>query len=257
MLEVECEDVRVVLDKTPIVHGVSLRAEAGAWTSVIGPNGAGKTTFLHAVAGLIAYQGEVRLNGRSLRDFSRRERARVVGLAPQTPIIPPGMTVTDYVILGRTAHLSAFGSPGGKDRSIVASLIEELDLVHLATRTVASLSGGERQRCLLARILAQQAPVMLLDEPTTGLDLSHAQQVLDLIAKTHERLGITVISTMHDLTLAGSYASHLALIADGRVVAAGSPGQVLREPVLNRHYGGRIRVIDHEGTIVVMPGKRA
>jgi iron complex transport system ATP-binding protein len=254
VLPVDCEDVGVVIDGTRLVHDVSLRVEAGEWLAVIGPNGAGKTTLLHALAGLIPSEGRVHYGGRSLRSLSRRERARTVALVPQTPVIPPGMSVTDYVVLGRTAHVPAFGSPRQGDLAVTAALIDELDLARLAGRTVLSLSGGERQRCLLARTLAQEAPLLLLDEPTTGLDLPHAQQVLDLIRRTTTATGTTVISTMHDLTLAGSYAHRLALLAGGRLVATGSPAEVLREDVLERHYGGRLRVLDHEGTIVVLPG---
>jgi iron complex transport system ATP-binding protein len=257
VLPVDCVDVGVVVDRARLVSGVTLQVGAGEWLGVIGPNGAGKTTLLHALAGLVPSEGSIRYGGRTLRSLGRRERARLVALVPQTPVIPPGMSVADYVILGRTAMVPAFGSPGPGDRRLVAALIEELDLDRLAGRTVFSLSGGERQRCLLARTLAQEAPLLLLDEPTTGLDLPHAQQVLDLIRRAAAATGTTVISTMHDLTLAGSYAGRLALLAEGRLVATGAPAEVLRENVLNRHYGGRLRVIDHEGTIIVLPGQPA
>jgi len=250
---IECVDVHVVLDHHPIVNGVSVDVAPGTWTTVVGPNGAGKTTLVHAIAGLVDSTGEVRLGGRPIGAMHRRQRAQTIALVPQTPVIPPGMNVADYVSLGRTAHLSAWGGPKPGDRAVVADVVDRFDLTAFADRPVASLSGGERQRCVLARALAQQSPILVLDEPTTGLDLAHAQAVLDLIVETRRRLGVTVLSTMHDLTLAGSYADRLVLLAGGRVAAAGRPAEVLREDVLTRHYGGRIRVLDHEGTIVVVP----
>ncbi|HLH46613.1 MAG TPA: ABC transporter ATP-binding protein [Acidimicrobiales bacterium] len=257
MSGIECAGVRVVLDGRAVVDGVSLTVPPGTWTTVVGPNGAGKTTLVHALAGLVESTGEIRLGDRPIRTMNRRERARAVALLPQSPVIPPGMTVADYVSLGRTAHLSAFGSPRPDDRAVVADVVDRLDLTPLARRAVTSLSGGERQRCILARALAQQSPILLLDEPTTGLDLAHAQAVLDLIVEIRRHLGVTVLSTMHDLTLAGSYAERLVLLADGRIAAEGTPAEVLREDVLTRHYGGRMQIVEHEGTLVVVPTPRA
>jgi iron complex transport system ATP-binding protein len=241
----------------PVLHGIDLRAEAGEWLAIIGPNGAGKTSLLLAIAGLLDYEGTVTLDGRPAAALGSRALARLIALVPQQPTIPPGITVADYVILGRSAHVPLYRSPGRNDRHVVHTLLAELDLAGLAGRPVAELSGGERQRATLARALAQQAPVLLLDEPTSALDLAFGQQVLDLVADIRDRLGVTVISTMHDLTLAGGYADGLALLAGGRLVARGRAEEVLTEEVLATHYGGRLQVIHHEGRPVVVPAAPA
>jgi iron complex transport system ATP-binding protein len=176
-----------------------------------------------------------------------------VALVAQTPVIPEGATVADYVLLGRTPHVPPLGTEGPADLAAVHDALAVLDLVGLAGRLVSTLSGGERQRVLVARALAQGAPIVLLDEPTTALDVGHQQQVLELVDGLRRDHGLTVVSTMHDLTLAGQYADRLVLLDAGRVVVDGAAADVLTEANLARYYGARVRVISDGGRPVVLP----
>lgn len=250
---IEVRDVRVVLGGVSILHGVDLSIEAGEWLAVIGPNGAGKSTLLRVIGGLIPASGQVALNGIPLPRLSRRERARLVATVPQTPTVPPGMAVLDYVLLGRTPYIRALGRESTSDLAVVERVLERLDLTPFADRPLETLSGGERQRAFLARALAQEASILLLDEPTSALDIGHQQEVLDLVEELRVRDGLTVLATMHDLSVAGEYADRLVLLARGRVVACGTPTQVLTEETLSTHYGARVRVIPGDHGPLVVP----
>jgi iron complex transport system ATP-binding protein len=168
-------------------------------------------------------------------------------------VLPDGVTTGDYVTLGRTPHRPLLSAPRGIDRQVVEDVMERLGLGPLAERRLATLSGGEQQRAVLARALAQQPRVLLLDEPTASLDLGHAQQVLDLVDRLRRQDGLTVLSTLHDLTLAGQYADRLALLAEGRVVAEGTPPDVLTPAALATHYGARAEVVAGPNGPTVMP----
>ncbi|MBV9284618.1 MAG: ABC transporter ATP-binding protein [Acidimicrobiia bacterium] len=250
---VRCRAVSVRIDDAVLVDDVDLEIADGEWVSVIGPNGAGKTTLLRAIAGLATAEGEVELAGRSVRDMGTRERSRTVAVVPQIPVVPPSMPAVDYVLLGRTPHIPLFGVEAPDDVSTALTVLEQLDLTALADRRMETLSGGELQRVMLARALAQDAPVLLLDEPTTALDVGHQQEVLELVDELRMSRGLTVLSTMHDLTLAGQYADRLMMLAGGRVVASGSAEDVLTEANVARHYGARVRVLHEAGGIVVLP----
>ncbi|WP_307801843.1 ABC transporter ATP-binding protein [Microbispora triticiradicis] len=239
---VEARGLGVTLGGRPVLADVTLSAAPGEWLAVIGPNGAGKSTLLRAVAGLVPRQGEVLVSGAAVDGLRPRRRARLVAYAPQSPALPPDMTVYDYASLGRTPYISYLGSESARDREVTRSVLERLDLDGFATRPLGHLSGGERQRVVLARALVQQAPVLLLDEPTTALDLGHQQQVLELVDRLRLADRLTVVTTLHDLSLAGQYADNLVLLAAGRAVAAGPPERVLAEPLLTEHFGARVRV---------------
>jgi iron complex transport system ATP-binding protein len=254
MTAVELRRVSVALDGRPVLRELSLRIPGGSRLGLIGPNGSGKTTLLRAIAGLVGHQGEIRLGDAAGRSLSRRELARRIALVPQNPTVPAGFTVTDYVLLGRTPYIPHLGTESRRDLEIVGSVLDQLDLTGLAARRLDSLSGGERQRAVLARALAQQAPVLLLDEPTTGLDVGHQQQVLELVDSLRDDLELTVVSAMHDLTLAGQFADHLVLLDGGRVAADGPARTVLTERVISQHYHASVRVLeDPGGGIVVIP----
>jgi iron complex transport system ATP-binding protein len=241
-----------------ILDAASLRLGHGDRVGLIGPNGSGKTTLLRTVAGLVPHRGELRIGGAPPGSLSRRELARRIALVPQNPAVPAGITVADYVLLGRTPYISYLGTESRRDLAIVAQVLDQLDLAAFAARRLDSLSGGERQRAVLARALAQQAPVLLLDEPTTGLDVGHQQQVLELVEAVGAGLDLTVVSAMHDLTLAGQFADQLVLLDGGRVAAAGPPATVLTEEVISRHYHASVRVLeDPGGGIVVVPVRQA
>ena len=242
--------LNVTLEGTRVLRGVDLAASSGEWLNIIGPNGAGKTTLLRALLGLVSFDGEIVIDG--LRDRRRSARARKVAYVPQTPVIPTGMLVADYVLLGRTPHRGAFAAETANDRRIASEVLERLDLGCFGERTVQSLSGGERQRAVMARALAQQAEVLLLDEPTTALDLGHQQDVLELVDALRRERGLTVIATLHDLTLAARYGDRIAILAQGRVVETGPPVDVLTVQNIADYFGASVRIVDDpEGPVIV------
>jgi iron complex transport system ATP-binding protein len=254
---VSCREVTVAFNGTPVLRQVAVEVEAGAWLSLIGPNGAGKTTLLRAIAGVVDARGEIEVVGQSVRALSRRRLARLVAVVPQKPHTPAGMSVLDYVLLGRTPYISYWGMESRRDIRVVGEVMERLDLQEMAGRLLGSLSGGELQRVVLARALAQQAPVLLLDEPTASLDLGHQQQVLELVDRLRREEEKAVLSAMHDLTLAGQYADRLVLLDQGRVVASGSPERILEPGLLARHYQAEVEVLhDRRGGVVVAPKRR-
>ena len=239
---IEVRGVRVTLDGAEVLRGVDLTVATGEWVTVIGPNGAGKSTLLRVIAGLVPATGEVAILGRHLGARRRRERARLVATVTQHPVVPPGMAVLDYALLGRNPYLPPLGRESAADLAAVAEVLSRLDLTGLAHRRLETLSGGERQRVFLARALAQQPRVLLLDEPTSALDIGHQQEVLELVDTLRRERGLTVVTTMHDLSVAGEYADRLVLLAGGEVVADGPATEVLTEELLARHYRARVRI---------------
>lgn len=251
---VACRDLTVSFGATRVVGPLDLEVAAGSWLGVIGPNGAGKTTLLRAVAGLIKSEGDVRFDNAQLRGLSRRRAARLVAMVPQQPVIPRGIRVFDYVMLGRTPHMGYLARESASDVQVTNEVIAELQLGDFADRPATDLSGGETQRVVIARALAQQSPILLLDEPTTALDVGKRQEVLALVDRLRIELGLTVISALHDLTLAGQYADELILLGGGRIVATGAARRVLTPEMIERHYGASVRVLeDPDGGIVVIP----
>jgi len=244
-----------------VVDGVDLSIAQGEWVSVIGPNGAGKTTALHALAGLshsgVEVTGEVTVAGLTVGRAARKEIARMIAIMPQRPIVPEGVTVRELIGLGRTPHLSRFGTEGPVDRAVVADVLDRLGLGALADRPAGALSGGELQRAVLGRALAQQPRVLLLDEPTSALDIGRQQQVLDLVDRMRRDDSITVVAAMHDLSLAAAYGRRMVLIDQGRLVVDGTAGEVLRPDLLAEVYQARVDVIVHDGTPAVLPLRTA
>lgn len=247
-------NVRVEYGGCAVVSNVDETLAAGEWLCLIGPNGAGKSSLLRAIAGLVESSGEVQLGGHILGTLSSRQLARQVAFVPQEPVLPDDMPVSDYVMLGRNPHISTFGRESARDRQVVADLIGELSLSVYARRPLGTLSGGERQRVVIARALAQEAPVLLLDEPTSALDLGHQQHALELVDQLRHRRNLIVVSAMHDLTLAGLYSDRLLLLHQGVGVARGTAREVLRSETLAEFYGVSARVIhEDDGTVVVVP----
>lgn len=249
--------LEVCLGGRTILEGIDLSARRGEWTSIIGPNGAGKTTALRAIAGLVdADAGSVTILGDDAADMAARSRARRVASMPQTPVIPPRMRVVDYILLGRTPHLGRGLRPLVDDLDIVEETMTAVGLDGFGSRRVDSLSGGERQRVVVARAIAQRTPLLLLDEPTTSLDIGHQQDVLETIDHIRRESGVTVVATLHDLSLAAQYSDHLVLMDQGRVVSNGNPSHVLDQDVLSRVYGAELDVIEDESTITVIARRR-
>jgi iron complex transport system ATP-binding protein len=238
---------------TEIISGLDLRVAGGEWLGLIGPNGAGKSTLLGAIAGIVTISGEIEVEGRSRSDLNHRELARMIALVPQHPILPFGMTVTDYVLLGRTPYLPIFGAEGPADLDAVAAAMTMLELDELRSRPVSDLSGGEQQRAVLARALAQEPAVLLLDEPTTALDIGHRQQALELISDARRERSLTVLAAMHDLTLAGQFAERIVLMAQGEIVADGSAAEVVTTDNVRRYYDAYVDVVPTPDGVAVIP----
>lgn len=249
----ECRAISVRIGSSTLVDGVDLTVGPGRWCSIAGPNGAGKTSLVRAIVGLAPHDGEVHIGKHRLEDLRPADRARLVALVPQQPVVPAGVTVLDYVLLGRTAHLPPLGVESAADLAAAEAVITELDLADYRDRYLSSLSGGERQRTVIARALAQASPVLVLDEPTTGLDLGYQQDVLDLIARLCRERKLTVLSTMHDLTLAGAYSDELVLMARGKVVASGPVAETLTTENLALVTRARFRLVSEGGATVVVP----
>ena len=236
-----------------VLHPIDLEVLAGSWLGIVGPNGAGKSTLLRAVAGTVPHTGTITLGDQATAGLGPRERARLLAVAPQQPTIPSGATVADYVLLGRTAHIPFLRREGAHDFTVLAEVLGLLDLAELADRAVVTLSGGERQRAVIARALAQEAPLLLLDEPTTALDIGHQQHVLSLVDELRHGRGLTVVSAMHDLTLAAQHADGFVLLDEGRVVARGTAREVFTPAVVERVFDATVSVIDDGGDLVIVP----
>jgi iron complex transport system ATP-binding protein len=253
MSAIRLRGVTVELGGRPVVDRVDADVADGEWVALIGPNGAGKTTLLRALARLVPFAGEIALDGTPLADLGRGELARLVAVVPQEPSTPPWMTVAEYVLLGRTPHLGPLAKEGARDREAAARALARLDLLGFVERRLGTLSGGEKQRVVVARALAQEAAIVLLDEPTAALDIGHQQQALDLLDGLREESGLTLVAAMHDLTLAAQYADRMILLDGGRVVADGAPTEVLTAPVIARHYGAAIDVVPVGDRIAIVP----
>ena len=225
----------------PIVADLDLDVPAGRVTAIIGANGCGKSTLLRGLTRQLAPRaGSIEVLGRDAARVSARDYARTVALLPQHPVAPEGMTVAQLVARGRHPHRGLLGGRAAGDDAAVAAALERTDLVELAEREAGTLSGGQRQRAWLALVLAQQTPVVLLDEPTSYLDLSHQVEVLDLVRALPDPRGggrATVVAVLHELNLAARSADHIVAMAAGRVVAQGTPGEVIVPEVLAEVFG--------------------
>jgi cobalamin transport system ATP-binding protein len=254
MSSVEVDELSVKAGAKFLISNITLTIDPGTWCTFIGPNGAGKTTLVETIAGLRRpSHGAVSILGEALAEMNDRDRALRVALVPQHPVVPSGMSVYDYVALGRVAHHGLFHTAGARDRAVVESVLERVSLVEFRERDVATLSGGERQRMVLARALTQSTKVVVLDEPITGLDLRHQMDMLELLKSEVHQCDLTIVATLHDLTLAGQFADRLVLLDAGKVVLDGPAATVIRSDELARCYGMALRVVDVDGADVVVP----
>lgn len=228
-----------------IVDGLDLDVHTGVITTVIGPNGCGKSTLLRSLGRLLKPKaGRVLLDGKAISSMKTKEVARVLGMLPQAPTAPEGLTVADLVSRGRHPHQSWIRQWSSDDENEVANALELTGVSDLADRPVDELSGGQRQRAWISMALAQGTDILLLDEPTTYLDLAHSVEVLDLVDRMHEDLGRTVVMVLHDLNLAVRYSDQLIVMSEGRIVMSGTPQDVISEELLLEVFGLEATVID-------------
>ncbi|MEE5000108.1 Fe(3+) dicitrate ABC transporter ATP-binding protein FecE [Pseudomonas alliivorans] len=228
---------------TRIVQDLSFSPPPGKVTALIGPNGCGKSTLLKAFARILTPQsGSLSLDGKAYRDLSARDLARKVAFLPQVLPIPEGVSVRQLVAYGRSPHNSLWGRLSGADQHSVEQALQRMELKTLADRPLSDLSGGQRQRAWLAMILAQDAAIVLLDEPTTYLDISHQVELLDLMRALSAE-GKTVITVLHDINQACRYADHLAVMQAGRLVASGAPGDVLNAELVCQVFDVQVQIM--------------
>jgi len=241
-----------------VLNKVTLSVPAGQVTALIGPNGAGKTSLIRAVSGTLPPEsGQVLINDQDVTNLPPEQRSCLLAVAPQAGYLPSGFSVYQTVMMGRTPYLGWLGFPGPGDHAKTQRALELTETLSLARRRVETLSGGEQQRVLLARALAQDTPVLLLDEPTTYLDLHHQAAFLQLLRRLAQQNDLAILAALHDLNLASLYADRIALLAQGELQALGSPAQTLTVENLRRAYALPVRVFPHpeNGLPLVLPGE--
>jgi iron complex transport system ATP-binding protein len=253
------EGISLRYEDRTVIEELDVAIPHGSFTVIVGPNASGKSTLLRGLSRLLRpYHGAVYLDGTAIRSLASKEVARRMGLLPQTPVAPDGITVADLVARGRYPHQRLLRQWSPDDEEIVAKALADTNVTELADRLVDELSGGQRQRVWLAMALAQQTPILLLDEPTTYLDIAHQVEVLDLCAELQEHQGHTLVAVLHDLNHACRYATHLIAMREGKIVAQGDPVRIVDAELVEDVFGLACRVIaDPEtGTPLVIPAAR-
>jgi iron complex transport system ATP-binding protein len=256
----EATGIQFAYGQRSILNDINLEARFGEVIGLVGPNGSGKTTLLRIASGSLAPQkGSVYIQGRELPSLRPKDRARLVAMVHQSPAVPPGFTALEVVLMGRNPHLGFLQWEGPKDIEVCRQVMELTETWEFADRPVSALSGGELQRVFIARALAQETPVLILDEPTSHLDISFQTNVLDMIETIRRKTRITVLVAMHDLTLAAQYCSRIVALHQGAIVASGDPSDVLTVEVVSKVFGASVSIIEHpvHNTPVVLPVGRA
>ncbi|SCL49531.1 iron complex transport system ATP-binding protein [Micromonospora chersina] len=246
-------------DRRTVAEDLTVAVPDGSFTVIIGPNACGKSTLLRALARLLRpARGTVLLDGADIHRRPARQVARTLGLLPQSAVAPDGLSVAELVSRGRYPHQGLLRQWSREDERVVDRAMADTGVAELADRPVDELSGGQRQRVWIAMALAQQTPLLLLDEPTTYLDIAHQVEVLDLCARLHEEQGRTLVAVLHDLHQAARYATHLVAMRDGRVVAAGDPRRIVTTDLIEEVFGLPCRIIEdpETGTPLVLPTAR-
>ncbi|QNP62608.1 ABC transporter ATP-binding protein [Streptomyces genisteinicus] len=259
MQRLTAHEVTLAYDQRVIAENLSVEIPDNSFTVIVGPNACGKSTLLRALSRMLKPSvGRVLLDGQSIHSLPAKKVARTLGLLPQSSIAPDGITVADLVGRGRYPHQGLLRQWSPEDERIVQESMTATGVEALGERYVDELSGGQRQRVWIAMALAQQTPLLLLDEPTTFLDIQHQLEVLDLCAGLHESQGRTLVAVLHDLNQAARYATHLIALRDGRVVAEGAPSEVVTAELVEEVFGVRSRIIEdpESGTPLVVPFAR-
>ncbi|MGN9795340.1 ABC transporter ATP-binding protein [Streptomyces sp. NPDC054847] len=259
MQRLTAESVTLGYDQRVIAEDLSVEIPDNSFTVIVGPNACGKSTLLRALSRMLKpTKGRVLLDGEAIHSLPAKKVARTLGLLPQSSIAPDGITVADLVARGRYPHQGLLRQWSPEDERIVEESMAATRVGELADRYVDELSGGQRQRVWIAMALAQQTPLLLLDEPTTYLDIQHQLEVLDLCAELHESQGRTLVAVLHDLNQAARYATHLVALRDGRIVAEGAPSEVVTAELVEQVFGVKSQIIEdpESGTPLVIPASR-
>ncbi|MBK7449412.1 MAG: heme ABC transporter ATP-binding protein [Anaerolineales bacterium] len=239
-----------------VLHDVSFEVHHGEVLALIGPNGAGKSTIIRAVSGVIPSTGSVHTNGNDFHALDPMQRARYVAVVPQAISLPPAFSVWETVLMGRTPYLGFLGNASAHDEELTRQALSRVNALSFTDRRVSELSGGEAQRILLARALCQSTPILLLDEPTSHLDLQYQVSLLELIRDLAHKEKLTVLIALHDLNLAARYADRVALLVGGKLDAVGTPRAVLTPEKISNAYCLPVQVVEHpfEDSPLVLPG---
>ncbi|MFN8411067.1 MAG: heme ABC transporter ATP-binding protein [Anaerolineales bacterium] len=251
------DNLSVYYGDRQILHGIQLDVNSGEVVALIGPNGAGKSTLIRAVSGVIPiHAGNIFVNQKNVTMLSTMERARHISVVPQAVSMPPAFTVWETVLLGRTPYLNFLGQTSAKDEAFARQALQQADVLHLIDKRMDEISGGEQQRVLLARTLAQDTPILLMDEPTTHLDLSHQIDLLKLVTKQAREKQLTVLIALHDLNLASMFADRIAIVQKGLLCVAGTPQETLTSEIINSIYQVPVHIVSHpeSGAPLIIPG---
>jgi iron complex transport system ATP-binding protein len=242
----EINNLSVFYGDRQILHDIQLEVRSGEIVVLLGPNGAGKSTLIRSISGVIPIRmGNIFVDQKDVTSLSTMERARHISVVSQAVSIPPAFTVWETVLLGRTPYLNFLGQTSAKDETIARQALEQVDVLHLTEKRMNEISGGEQQRVLLARTLAQDTPILLMDEPTTHLDISHQVDLLKLITKQAREKNLTVLIALHDLNLASMFADRIAIVQNGLLCVAGTPQETLTSEIINSVYHVPVHVLSH------------
>lgn len=243
----EAKDLQFAYTQRPVLRGLALQLSAGEIVALLGPNGSGKSTLLRVLLGQLEATGQVLWDGRPVRAISRRHLARRVAYLPQSPVVEPDQRVIDVLLNGRAPYWGMFGLESERDVQVVQEVARQLDLIDLLRQPIGELSGGQRQVIFIARCLVQEPAALLLDEPTTFLDLRHQVELSQLLSRLARERDLGILMASHDINLAASVADRLILLDQGNIVADGPPAQILQPELLSRVYGVSMRRIDSPG----------
>ena len=254
MLKIEVDQLTLNYGRNVVVRDISFTLEPGCMTGMVGPNGCGKSTVIKAISRVkTPDSGRVSFNGRDVSKIPHMELARLVGVVPQIPLLPSNFTAFEVVLMGRNPHLGLFQSEGPRDVEIARGAMKSTRTMHLSSRRIGELSGGEIQSVVIARVLAQQTEAILLDEPTSNLDVGRQIEVLDLIKDLCRKQGLTVGVALHDLNLAVQYCDKLILLHEGSIKAEGSPEHVVTQKNVSAVYGAGSQVYNIDGAPAILP----